>query len=770
MIVIGPAANILDETYLVSTESRGYIQEPGESPITLPAPPPPPPPPTTATLIPPPTSPIKKELPDLIPAGHRDSTSPRPVVFASATNPHQGREDILVNMATQGLGISDLVHPSLSEPLRNQQQTSFKLVKLVSDFNHQLSKIHEQFAEDTAQLVETFRKRTSDTLNQGPPCSNSIAISWDQWMAEVMQDSACHTEIASSLGRAVARTLLEKTFHMKIQSRKVFTQRETYERLLAGAEDSLSKSHSEYRKSWSTHVEQQTPASLATYLERHNSYAQQIHATNGMLDQYFAECLPHLLQELDDVYHDVSGVVVDSLVDGSTTLALKTANMTGRWSKTSDVVRKISAQQDLDMFIGSLHLPDYVPVTRHTFAPPPPKEVTNEIGLPIPTSEVVLDKVVSETARIRYENLRSEAKDLETNIKLINEALEALIRIQAKNLDQQLYNKANEIQEEISRKRCDLRVSQIQLAGLRAQKELFSSKVINESDPKGAVEGVPAGGSRERKHSTSSTGNIKSKWVKAFKSIKGKADTDKPKGAPAPVTAPIIENSHIFQEYTYKKITPCDVCSQILRGHSRQGLKCKLCRMNVHPDCQDKVVKCQPKSKLLRRQKSASDFDSRTLAEHEGEDESYGSARASVEPVGVTSAEQGREPRVNLPGLGAVAAGENVPAAPPLGGLGKTTKFLMVRNTERDSLEPSPTRRRMGGSYSKYTPGSSTAKIALQTDGDLVDSSGRRIKKGSYANGNTEETGGGVEQQQQQEGGPASLRGLSGMDTQLRHP
>ena len=26
------------------------------------------------------------------------------------------------------------------------------------------------------------------------------------------------------------------------------------------------------------------------------------------------------------------------------------------------------------------------------------------------------------------------------------------------------------------------------------------------------------------------------------------------------------DNAHIFQEYTYKKITPCDICSQILRG------------------------------------------------------------------------------------------------------------------------------------------------------------------------------------------------------------
>jgi len=26
------------------------------------------------------------------------------------------------------------------------------------------------------------------------------------------------------------------------------------------------------------------------------------------------------------------------------------------------------------------------------------------------------------------------------------------------------------------------------------------------------------------------------------------------------------ENQHVFQEYTYKKITPCDVCGEILRG------------------------------------------------------------------------------------------------------------------------------------------------------------------------------------------------------------
>merc|ERR1712038_806990 len=98
------------------------------------------------------------------------------------------------------------------------------------------------------------------------------------------------------------------------------------------------------------------------------------------------------------------------------------------------------------------------------------------------------------------------------------------------------------------------------------------------------------------------------KWNYIHKKPGGKNSAN---GGPGDKGMP--ENAHIFQEYTYKKITPCDICSQILRGHTRQGLKCKLCRMNVHPDCQIDAGKCTPKSRLLRRQKSASELDSRVL-------------------------------------------------------------------------------------------------------------------------------------------------------------
>ena len=97
----------------------------------------------------------------------------------------------------------------------------------------------------------------------------------------------------------------------------------------------MLQSHVDYRKSWTHHVEQQDPHSLATYLENHNNYVEQIHNINGMIDQYYGEGLPNLLQvftgnnegehgyddddeqELDDVYHDVAGVVLESLTEGS---------------------------------------------------------------------------------------------------------------------------------------------------------------------------------------------------------------------------------------------------------------------------------------------------------------------------------------------------------------------------------------------------------------------------------------------------------------------
>ncbi|VVC41251.1 SH3 domain,Protein kinase C-like, phorbol ester/diacylglycerol-binding domain [Cinara cedri] len=142
-------------------------------------------------------------------------------------------------------------------------------------------------------------------------------------------------------------------------------------------------------------------------------------------------------------------------------------------------------------------------------------------------------------------------------------------------------------------------------------KDLFASKLeATESN------------ARDRKLSSSSSGSMKSKWLKAIKSLKttsGPAtntttqkDEKKTGRDGNPQFSANTETAHQFQEYTYKKITPCDFCSQVLRGHTRQGLKCRVCKMNVHLDCQEKVTnRCQVKSRLLRRQKSTSEIETK---------------------------------------------------------------------------------------------------------------------------------------------------------------
>merc|ERR1719225_1084322 len=371
-----------------------------------------------------------------------------------------------------------------------------------------------------------------------------------------------------------------------------------------------------------------------------------------MVDQYYKDTLPQLLQELDDVYTNVSSVVAETLIQAADVSALKSVETSRRYEKLGSLVKAISATQDLNAFVKTLNIPESMTVSKHVFAPPNPADpATLEMAPPL-RDEIIVDRATQNSARNRFDILNKESDELDAQSRQLGEAYETMIRIQTRSLDSQLFNKANELQEDISLKRFDHRVALLHLAAIRAQKEMFAAKVdgvsgngtgppviggsynsgpnpaANREPPGVSLE--PPGGVRERKLSSGSGGantvGMKSKWVKAFKSIKGgKEEPDRmSKNGNGEGTPPVIENAHIFQEYTYKKITPCDICSQILRGHTRQGLKCKLCRMNVHPDCQDAVPKCLPKSRLLRRQKSSSEIETRNMGQggQEFEDDS----------------------------------------------------------------------------------------------------------------------------------------------------
>ena len=77
-----------------------------------------------------------------------------------------------------------------------------------------------------------------------------------------------HTDIAGVFGRAVSRPLLEKTFHMKIQSRTVFLHRESFDTILDKTEQMLLKvSTFKYKNIKSQQVEPCDLTEFSTSLE-----------------------------------------------------------------------------------------------------------------------------------------------------------------------------------------------------------------------------------------------------------------------------------------------------------------------------------------------------------------------------------------------------------------------------------------------------------------------------------------------------------------------
>uniref|UniRef100_A0A182IUD4 Uncharacterized protein n=1 Tax=Anopheles atroparvus TaxID=41427 RepID=A0A182IUD4_ANOAO len=159
------------------------------------------------------------------------------------------------------------------------------------------------------------------------------------------------------------------------------------------------------------------------------------------------------------------------------------------------------------------------------------------------------------------------------------------------------------------------------------------------------------------------------KWLKAFRSLKpaGSAN-DRKSGNGAQIRFDGTDN-HNLQEYTYKKITPCDVCSQVLRGHTRQGLRCRICKVNVHADCAPQLPKCQVKQKLLRRQKSTSEIENRAAEVEEEKptdvDQIYQVLKQARE---ISSGKLVVDASKGPAAPGTTAAGPNQPAAtnPPL--------------------------------------------------------------------------------------------------------
>ena len=77
-----------------------------------------------------------------------------------------------------------------------------------------------------------------------------------------------------------------------------------------------------------SHRQNPTQHSLVEYIDAHNAYVQQLHATNAMLETYHCETVPQLMQELEEIHSDLCSIIGDSIQQGADVICNKVSDYT----------------------------------------------------------------------------------------------------------------------------------------------------------------------------------------------------------------------------------------------------------------------------------------------------------------------------------------------------------------------------------------------------------------------------------------------------------
>ena len=75
-----------------------------------------------------------------------------------------------------------------------------------------------------------------------------------------------------------------------------------------------------------SHRQNPTQHSLTEYIDAHNAYVQQLHATNAMLETYHCETVPQLMQELEEIHSDLCSIIGDSIQQGADVICNKVSD------------------------------------------------------------------------------------------------------------------------------------------------------------------------------------------------------------------------------------------------------------------------------------------------------------------------------------------------------------------------------------------------------------------------------------------------------------
>ncbi|KAJ8298703.1 hypothetical protein KUTeg_022763 [Tegillarca granosa] len=212
---------------------------------------------------------------------------------------------------------------------------------------------------------------------------------------------------------------------------------------------------------------------------------------------------PFFIQELEEIYIDTSNTINAAIESHALLLLTKANEQHKRFEDLLKICRQVNPKLDISFFVNALN-PDCAKIELHyhNFNKPESSGNTSENSM---TNQLISDSGTEINLQNRRAKLQKEASELTSYIKQNQDITNALVNICQRNLGNHLYSKVYETQEDLCRKRNEIRMGNMKLASIRAQIELLTPK---------------QNGSVENDDQEKSSASIKTMWKKAFKSLK----------------------------------------------------------------------------------------------------------------------------------------------------------------------------------------------------------------------------------------------------------
>ncbi|XP_052824152.1 uncharacterized protein LOC106875793 isoform X9 [Octopus bimaculoides] len=311
-------------------------------------------------------------------------------------------------------------------------------------------------------------------------------------------------------------------------------------------------------------------AAKIDFYNAHNDYVLQFRASNCLVEKV-EDVLPAVLEELEEIHIDTCNTIKAAIESHALVLLNKATERHRRFDDLLKVCHQVNPQLDVSYFIRSMSQ-DVLSLQQQPYQFNYPADINAELmELESVRDQLIIDRHTESTIRSRRQAVQKEASELTSYIKQNQDVTQTLVNMcqsvssrttiespqrsfsrevstdaesetsshrkvrsnsakrldfisqemqlqrRLRNLANHLYAKVYETQEDMCRKRNEIRLANIQLAAVRAQIEVLSPK------HNGAVEGTDQ--ESKKAHSSAS---IKGMWKKAVKSLKSNSGEPKP--------------------------------------------------------------------------------------------------------------------------------------------------------------------------------------------------------------------------------------------------